>query len=620
MTEHKTCPTCIFCDAGISCNSPGVSGSSKPDNACAELPLEIECPKAQDQQAALLYGSLEPLETWQIRILELQPGRYDAPLVGRLFNADILFRDGVVEHGTKRRYQYIAISYFWGEDQTPRHLLGCNGIEYPIPSEAYRALHRARDSSTPVCVWIDTVCINQHDERDKSSQVARMRYTYQYASKVAVYLGELSKSGQTVTPAEKGAKDFFDFLKEYWPLQSTIANLREVSWDCTVDGVPPMCTNHTSLLQYDLPEFLQLKWFNRIWVMQEVWAARSIEAHYGEMRLPWAALKSFENLMLSAARHNGASPHLDLKLSLQLLCAKLRRLVIGTPIDHAAADMDQLPWRGFSNLDQNILNVMHRSQGAEYSCVHDCIYGLLSMTSVKVLHNKNGSQSNGFFVSYAEHPATTFIRLAEYIIQRDDNFDLLLSSSAFPRLHSDAGEVEGCTLPSWVPDWRFPVGPTASSSWAPVTLLQDTFAVHGVLRCRGFILGAISSWCPYKETQFFYTIDLDTTVATVEWTHRLVREDTEPQYHAPCTLMRGDAVAVLEQLVNCIVLLRPAGTAPTSSAEAWQYIGHLGHMKDEEAELSGRGTEPSNTDLDYRALERGLEEPELNDLKVIDLV
>jgi hypothetical protein len=119
-------------------------------------------------QAKSLYESLDPLEDWQIRVLELQPQRHLAPLVSRLFNADMLWGGGVVESATKNRQTYVALSYYWGEDRSAKYHLKCNGIEYPISIAAYRALHRLRDRYYPTYVWIDTVCINQLDELDKS--------------------------------------------------------------------------------------------------------------------------------------------------------------------------------------------------------------------------------------------------------------------------------------------------------------------------------------------------------------------------------------------------------------------------------------------------------------------
>lgn len=70
--------------------------------------------------------------TWQIRILELQNSLNEAPLTGRLFNADMPSNGGVVESGTKDRRSYFAVSYYSGDDKTSKYHLQCNGTDYIV--------------------------------------------------------------------------------------------------------------------------------------------------------------------------------------------------------------------------------------------------------------------------------------------------------------------------------------------------------------------------------------------------------------------------------------------------------------------------------------------------------
>lgn len=129
----------------------------------------------------------------------------------------------VLESGTKKRHTYIGLSYYWGDDQNPSYHLECNGIEYPIPVAAYRALYRLRDRYVPTYIWIDTVCINQYDDLDRSKQVAKIRSIYQNAKEVVIYLGEhtkleLSASGKISSATEWVVGLLNDFQTSNTPL------------------------------------------------------------------------------------------------------------------------------------------------------------------------------------------------------------------------------------------------------------------------------------------------------------------------------------------------------------------------------------------------------------------
>lgn len=288
---------CVFCDAEENA-FPGVESVPGPSNAHRDPALETICALDQSIQAKTLYSPLDPLEEWQIRILELQPSPFNqTPLIGRLFNADILFGGGVLESGTRNRHTYTALSYYWGDDKFPRYHMTCDGVDFPIPIEAYRALHRIRDSRGPVYVWLDTVCINQHDFVNRSLQVAKMRSIYQNAQQVVVYLGEHSKPELSTFDAARSATKFVGgILQDYQARRSGLMPARIMTMTDRIRGRIDhgglICDEHATLFERGLREISLLKWFNRVWIKQEVWAARSVEFRMGDSILEWQTLKS----------------------------------------------------------------------------------------------------------------------------------------------------------------------------------------------------------------------------------------------------------------------------------------------------------------------------------------
>lgn len=66
-----------------------------------------------------------------------------------------------------------------------------NGSVYPATESLYTFLHRyRRDEGASARLWVDAVCINQHDLAVNSMQVSNMLTMYKKALKVIVWLGE----------------------------------------------------------------------------------------------------------------------------------------------------------------------------------------------------------------------------------------------------------------------------------------------------------------------------------------------------------------------------------------------------------------------------------------------
>jgi hypothetical protein len=503
----------------------------------------------QAQQASQLYACLPALKEWQIRVLELQPSSEQSPLVARLFNADMLAERGIVESCTTERHDYLAISYYWGDDRTTMYPLYCNGVEYPIPIQAYCALHRVRDRSNPTYIWIDTICINQHDDEEKSKQVSKMLTIYQKASKVVVYLGEHSDlepfPDGTLESTTKWVVDLLghDELLRKNPEWGThvMPILSQISTSENCGG--QLCASHAALVMRGVREISANQYFDRIWIRQEIWAAGSIETHYGASVFSWRrlkTLKSFAKELLPLLISDDQSAILSLSESLH---NKLDKLTIGSPIEHAASMMDEKRNPKLLETDEHrldIINVLRRASHVKSSCLHDRVYALLGMTTVHT-EQIDGSHNNSFAVDYGEHPVDVFARLARYIICRDSSLNILFLDSMFLR-PSETGEMEGRRLPSWVPDWRIKPGALqlddgVSKPWSECgcTLPTQTDSM-GVLITQGHVLGTIISRVSHMTQRN----------GVIRWSHPLLKDMLDESASLPNYTRRWDSVVLLE--------------------------------------------------------------------------
>ena len=217
-----------------------------------------------------------------IRLLLLESGHLEDPISCSLRYVS-LDRDEV---------KYEALSYCWGDPtntmtiklSTPnsnsqkRPELAAFNIQ--VTSTIHAALRSLRrDDGQSRQLWVDAICINQEDLRERSSQVGMMRDVYARAETVIVWLGDsdegMQKSFQTI-------KDISHRYEQLHPDADLSETLRE---------------RHSSLFEHDgVTNFVNecpifdYPWFRRTWVLQEVANAKRSLVHVGRDSIPWSSV------------------------------------------------------------------------------------------------------------------------------------------------------------------------------------------------------------------------------------------------------------------------------------------------------------------------------------------
>jgi hypothetical protein len=176
--------------------------------------------------------SYEALLPWpdSIRLLRLLPHEDDsAPIQCQLFNYSL-------EKSNRRPHPYDALSYVWGgEDKL--HSISIDGGDLPVTEQLRRALIHLRHHSTERVLWVDAVCINQGNEREKEQQIQIMEKIYSQANCVIVWLGEEADDSDQVLQTLR------------------IAGSKKVT-----------SSLHAETINSAVLKLLQRKWFRRIWV------------------------------------------------------------------------------------------------------------------------------------------------------------------------------------------------------------------------------------------------------------------------------------------------------------------------------------------------------------------
>jgi len=476
-----------------------LSPLAKPAKILSDPPEERWTPVEQDKAAEHFY---QPLEEWQIRILSIEPGKIGNPLVSVLRTVDMLYDEGVLVHGTRTRLSYEAISYCWGDSRARASLL-CNGIRYPVTLEAYRALQHMRFHDEDRHVWLDGVCINQRDAREKAVQVPKMLAIFKKAERVLCWLGQHGSHTRT-------AVELLGRVGRYDPSSSKIQ--RGGTWKLGM----VICDRHLERLCHGLRELADRPWFERVWVKQEIWAARRVDVYCGDSTISWKDLSTALGSFKSHCRqHSHANERAMIERELGRLRSLLRHLPMAAPSQHAAAQMDDdrnAYLEDDSPLD--IVNVLRRTAGSKCTLAHDHVYGLLGMSAIKTQDPCRDHEAT-LAVSYEQSASEVFQSLAIYLVRRTKLLTFILLEGALS-YDKRGGEppLPNLHLPSWTPDWRrqFRYLPDAIADGvglgipsrnldypdAPVLYIKtqrpNTVGLHshGVLHLSGFVLGHIS--------------------------------------------------------------------------------------------------------------------------------
>jgi hypothetical protein len=73
-----------------------------------------------------------------------------------------------------------------------------NGISYSVAENLHLALHRLRHPPRQRVLWVDGICINQREARERNRQVARMWAIYEVVRLTIVWLGVGDRTGAVI--------------------------------------------------------------------------------------------------------------------------------------------------------------------------------------------------------------------------------------------------------------------------------------------------------------------------------------------------------------------------------------------------------------------------------------
>ncbi len=172
---------------------------------------------------------------------------------------------------------YTALSYVWGSSERCCEININGNIAFTTKS-AVEALNMLRSSREPKTVWVDAICIDQDDRTDQEHEIPHMTEIYRNATHVVVWLGH-AEDGYLAT----------GLASTLW-FRATLAK--------EFGGVVPIKDIHRAGWKA-LTCMLSAKWFQRVWIIQEVVVAKdrygghSVIVRYGNGTIDWETFSWF---------------------------------------------------------------------------------------------------------------------------------------------------------------------------------------------------------------------------------------------------------------------------------------------------------------------------------------
>ncbi|KAF8847357.1 HET-domain-containing protein, partial [Acephala macrosclerotiorum] len=278
------------------------------------------------------YSSLSPgLDS--IRLLRLMPHKNES--TERTEIQCELFEHTLQDPG-KGSHLYEALSYTWGGSDKPRSI-SINKKSLAVTENLYAALLRLRDRSLERILWIDAICINQENLKEQGQQVQLMAKIYSKATRVLVWLGEMVDNSDTA-----------------------LERIRIAAENESPDSL------NDKTIQQAILALLQRPWFRRIWVLQEVAAARQILIMCGSTAIDGYAFCLGVNCFYEA--------HRDLERSIRSITYLIRGAIFRRK--HAMSEP------GRASLDirplGELIDMFHTHEATK---LVDKVYALLGMSS-----------------------------------------------------------------------------------------------------------------------------------------------------------------------------------------------------------------------------------------------
>lgn len=313
---------------------------------------------------------------------------------------------------------YTAVSYAWGDADDKQHIQ-IDDVKILISVSLCGALTALCETDRDVYVWADALCIDQQNNMEKSSQIKLMTEIYRRASSVAIWLG----------PKADDSEQALDFLRD----------LRLTCRSGSERDIKSLLTSSKHLRDLAaVAALFQRSYWTRIWVVQEVFNAKTINVYCGPTKLPWHVYRTASDTF---SRYKGEldrrflPPQSGLRDLPKLRDSRTYPQALAYEGPSSLPDLQVLKGSG----DKALLTVLRMCRRKLSQEPRDKVFALLGILPEDIQRD--------FPVNYKDSVKEIFTNVVEFLIRNTESLDVICESIHFPKY------VNSSNLPSWVPDW-----------------------------------------------------------------------------------------------------------------------------------------------------------------------
>lgn len=125
-----------------------------------------------------VYETLDS-DSREIRVFTLFPGTGSKQVAGKLIKTSL-----------NDAFSYDTLSYQWGDPTITSTINFGGDVGFKVTTSLEIALCNIRRPDHTIIIWIDAICINQQDIKERNHQVAMTRDIYSKAAAVRVWIDQ----------------------------------------------------------------------------------------------------------------------------------------------------------------------------------------------------------------------------------------------------------------------------------------------------------------------------------------------------------------------------------------------------------------------------------------------
>jgi hypothetical protein len=260
---------------------PGADGDDF--RLCGDKPRPPKRIKREQFEAKDIVGSLRPeqlnrplveqgliyserLDEGSVRILVLNPGSGTDDI-----ECNLMQKEDLAQASLGKMSPYEAVSYAWGDEKNSDFITLC-GSRFAVTRNLAEALRYLRYPKSDRMLWVDAICINQCDQKEKEAHVLSMHQVYKLAEKVIAWLGPPDDASILAYGTMK-------LMQEQDIVPVSAAVTFQISKEGTINKVDAFLG------------LMSRSYWSRAWIVQEIISAQVLVLQCGSDVVPYSKLE-----------------------------------------------------------------------------------------------------------------------------------------------------------------------------------------------------------------------------------------------------------------------------------------------------------------------------------------